>query len=252
MELEKYKVTDGNHLPGLNNGRHRVYSKQFNELVDYIGGGSGTGLYDVINEYTTDAGCTVDGLLLKDGHVYLSNDSVNEGRIYFDADNNTYLTASGNNNLSFYSNNNYTFLASASGISMQGGADLDLNNNNVLQGHLVFDLDGDSYMTASADDVVDFYVGSFKTATFTPLAIALAEGSSIQTGTTNGSQIATSTVQKLGFWGVTPVVQPTGLTANDAQAIDATYGVPEQEVLGNVRTRLLELETRLKDIGLLA
>ena len=78
------------------------------------------------------------------------------------------------------------------------------------------------------------------------------EGSgNINTSTVNGLTLATTTAQKLGFWGATPIVQPAGLTANDAQAIDATYGVPEQEVLGNVRTRLLELETRLKDAGLL-
>ena len=249
--MSNLKVNKGNHLPGIGDGRFKVYSKQFNALVDSIGG-TGTGLYDTINEYTTGAGCTVDGTLLKDGHVYLSDDSVNEGRLYFDTDNDTYLTASNDNNLSFYSNGNYTFLANAGGISMQGGADLDLNNNTAAEGQLIFDIDGDSYMTASADDVVDLYVGAFKTVTFTPLAMEFAEGSRIVTGTTSGSQIGTTTAQKLSFWGATPIVQPAGLTANDAQAIDATYGVPEQEVLGNVRTRLLELETRLKDAGLLA
>lgn len=202
MGLEKYKITDGNHLPSINDGRHRVYSKQFNELVDYIdtidgGGVPGTGLYDVINEYSTNTGCTVDGVLLKDSNV-------------------------------------------------------DFNSDALATGQLIFDVDGDSYMTASADDVVDFYVGGTKTMVFNSTNVVLQDGINLNIGITAGSTIGGGSLAKIGFWGVTPVVQPTGLTANDAQAIDATYGVPEQEVLGNVRTRLLELETRLKDIGLLA
>ena len=42
------------------------------------------------------------------------------------------------------------------------------------------------------------------------------------------------------------------LTANDATAIDATWtGGVEDIVLGNQRTRLNEIETRLKGVGVL-
>ena len=44
----------------------------------------------------------------------------------------------------------------------------------------------------------------------------------------------------------------SALTGKDLTPIDATYGSVEEAVLNNVRTRLNELETRLKNIGLLA
>lgn len=40
-----------------------------------------------------------------------------------------------------------------------------------------------------------------------------ADGAFLNLGTTTGSQIATTTSQKLGFWGVTPIVQPSSGTA---------------------------------------
>lgn len=80
----------------------------------------------------------------------------------------------------------------------------------------------------------------------------LAEGVNIVLGTTTGTKIGTSASQKLGFFNATPVVQPTALTAADASTIDGTYGAEEQAVLGNVRTRLNELVTRLQALGLIA
>lgn len=46
-----------------------------------------------------------------------------------------------------------------------------------------------------------------------------ADGKNIVTNTANGSKIATSTSQKLGFWNATPIVQPAGA----AQAAPAAY-----------------------------
>jgi hypothetical protein len=42
---------------------------------------------------------------------------------------------------------------------------------------------------------------------------ALADGSDLNFGTTNGNRLATTTSQKLGFWGATPVVRPTSSDA---------------------------------------
>lgn len=56
---------------------------------------------------------------------------------------------------------------------------------------------------------------------------------------------------KVGFYGLSPVSRPTALTASDATAIDATYGEVEQKVIENTRTRVNELDTKLKALGLL-
>lgn len=56
---------------------------------------------------------------------------------------------------------------------------------------------------------------------------------------------------KIGFFGKEPSGQPTSLTAADNRTIDSTYGADEEAVLNNVRTRLNELESKLKDLGIL-
>lgn len=43
----------------------------------------------------------------------------------------------------------------------------------------------------------------------------------------------------------------SALTAKDATTVDATYGTEEAGVIDNNRTRIEELESRLKSIGLL-
>ena len=50
----------------------------------------------------------------------------------------------------------------------------------------------------------------------------LAEGVDLAVGTTTGSKIGTGATQKLGFFGVTPVVQPSALTQTFSTA-DATH-----------------------------
>lgn len=57
---------------------------------------------------------------------------------------------------------------------------------------------------------------------------------------------------RIGFLGATPVIRQAALTAADATAVDATYGAEEAAVITNMRTRLGELETKLKAYGLLA
>lgn len=57
---------------------------------------------------------------------------------------------------------------------------------------------------------------------------------------------------KVGFFGTTPQSQPAALTAATAETIDATYGEQEKKTIENLRTRINELETKLKALGLLA
>lgn len=105
--------------------------------------------------------------------------------------------------------------------------------------------------------------------------LRLYDGGNVVLGTTTGTKIGTATSQKLGFYNATPIVQPTALTA---QLTDLTYtapGTPDYtiqdltnssgygfvtkdegntvlSVIKNLQTRVSELETKLKALGLLA
>lgn len=57
--------------------------------------------------------------------------------------------------------------------------------------------------------------------------VTLAEAANVAAGTTTGSKIGTSVSQKVGFWNVTPVVQP----ANANQAV-VTLGNTDNEIGG--------------------
>jgi hypothetical protein len=61
---------------------------------------------------------------------------------------------------------------------------------------------------------------------------------------------ASGTVAMMGFFGVAAVVRPTALTAADAGAIN-TGDAGTDTVIGNMRTRIGELETKLQALGLL-
>lgn len=54
--------------------------------------------------------------------------------------------------------------------------------------------------------------------------IVLGDAANITVNATTGTKIATATSQKLGFWNVTPVIQPAG--ANQAAITDSTTGTP--------------------------
>lgn len=68
----------------------------------------------------------------------------------------------------------------------------------------------------------------------------------------NGSVIlGGSTADTVGFYGVVGADQAAALTAADASTVDATYGSQEAAVLGNVRTRVGEIEAALVALGIL-
>lgn len=86
---------------------------------------------------------------------------------------------------------------------------------------------------------------------FTPM-----DGSTINTGTTNGLKIGTATSQKIGFFNSTPIVQPsgtgttTGFTAGAGSAVlsDSTF-------TGNVGSKAYtigDVVAHLKNLGLIA
>jgi hypothetical protein len=90
------KVTKSNFKPSQDDSRFRVYSKQFNELVDDIKTlfTSDTLLAissvstDTVSEKTAAAGVTVDGVLIKDSSVALADGLVSNLAVKLGADKN--------------------------------------------------------------------------------------------------------------------------------------------------------------------
>lgn len=103
----------------------------------------------------------------------------------------------------------------------------------------------------------------------------LNDGVDIITNATTGSSFGTATTQKISFYGVAPVVQPTALTAADTtithtapsvadfaiQALTTTTpfgfvtadeGHTVLQVIANLQTRVNELETKLQALGAIA
>lgn len=67
-----------------------------------------------------------------------------------------------------------------------------------------------------------------------------------------GPTIVGATGSTLGFFGKTPVAKPAAPTAASAATVTATYTATEQGVINNTRTRVNEIETALKNLGLLS
>lgn len=69
------------------------------------------------------------------------------------------------------------------------------------------------------------------------------DGRNIQTGNANGTIVATDELQKLGFWGRTPVVRPT--------KIDNPSGAGAAGVDSPARTAIISILNLLEEIGLM-
>ena len=79
--------------------------------------------------------------------------------------------------------------------------------------------------------------------------ITFDDGIDIAVNTSTGTKIGTASTQKLGFFGATPVVQASALTAADGATVDGTYGAQEQGVISNIRVRVGELSNIIKNLG---
>jgi hypothetical protein len=75
----------------------------------------------------------------------------------------------------------------------------------------------------------------------------LADGVDFVFGTTTGTQLGTASIQKLGLWGVSPVIQPA--SANQAAVASgpagATYTATEQAMLDELKTLVNQLRLDL-------
>lgn len=71
--------------------------------------------------------------------------------------------------------------------------------------------------------------------------LQLLDGKGIQVGRANGTQFGTAADQKLGFWGVTPVIQPGAIAAPSGGTV----------VDSQARTALATLLTELHNAGII-
>jgi hypothetical protein len=134
---------------------------------------------------------------------------------------------------------------------------------------------GVNAVSAFAGQLLDLQINGTSEWNFSGTVFGIGEANDIAVGTTTGTKIGTATTQKLGFFGVTPVVQQTELTDElttithtapgtadfDIQNLVAATGygfVTEDEgntvlsVIANLQARVNELETKLVALGFLA
>jgi hypothetical protein len=133
---------------------------------------------------------------------------------------------------------------------------------------------GVNAVSAFAGRLLDLQINGTSEWNFSGTVFGIGEANDIAVGTTTGTKIGTAAAQKLGFFGVTPVVQQTELT-DELTTITHTapgtadfaiqnlsltgYGfVTEDEgntvlsVIANLQARVNELETKLVALGFLA
>lgn len=77
--------------------------------------------------------------------------------------------------------------------------------------------------------------------------VKMGDGMNIETSAVNGSKIATSALQKIGFFGQTPRVQISAISA--APSMSGTYVQSEQVAQSD---RITNLIAALKNIGISA
>lgn len=65
-----------------------------------------------------------------------------------------------------------------------------------------------------------------------------SDGTNIPTGSTTGTKIATSSTQKLGFYGATPIVRPSAIGAPSG---GATQDAESRNAINSIRTALTNL-----------
>jgi hypothetical protein len=89
-----------------------------------------------------------------------------------------------------------------------------------------------------------------------PGTVNIADAKNIVLATTTGTDIGTSTTQKLGFYGVTPVVQPTASTDKTTAAAGTSTGVSLDTTFkgasGSTAYTIGGVVTQLKALGLIA
>ena len=94
-------------------------------------------------------------------------------------------------------------------------------------------LDASQNLVGGIGAFVAFQIQASLGGFYTNGPVALEEGSNIVAGVGTGTKIATSALQKVGFWNATPVVQQTlstgaGATVDDVISLLQTLGLCKQ------------------------
>lgn len=108
--------------------------------------------------------------------------------------------------------------------------------------------------TVNASTLVETATLSADTVNVTDIALGndmtIAEAGNLILGTTTGSQLGTTSQQKLSVFGKAPIVKGAALTAINASGITATYNAVEQSIMSNMRVRLNEVESKIQAFGI--
>lgn len=99
----------------------------------------------------------------------------------------------------------------------------------------------------------DFTSGTAVAAIATVLAgNAVADGTNFTYGTTTGTCLGTAVTQKIGMWGVTPVVQPSGATqAAPAAYVTGAFGLDSDVKMQALYDLVVAMRTALLAAGII-
>jgi hypothetical protein len=89
-------------------------------------------------------------------------------------------------------------------------------------------------------------------ATIGSYSITFGEGRNIAAGTTTGTKIGNATSQKLGFWGKTPIIQPSGATQGTLDAYGTgAFGLDSDARMQALYDLVIAMRTVLVNAGLM-
>lgn len=125
---------------------------------------------------------------------------------------------------------------------------IDFENQMLIDGDNTSSIDWTNRLAKSASGTTMF-------SWYSPTHIDIAEGVNFTTGTTTGTQFATTVSQKFGFHGVTPVAQRAGAAqaavVTTASTITTPYGFTTQAQADSLVTLVNEIRAALVQKGLI-
>ncbi len=95
--------------------------------------------------------------------------------------------------------------------------------------------------------------GFFNTVEISPNGfLVLFDGTNIALGSSNGTRIGVTTTQKFGFWGATPIIQPSGATqAAPAAYATGVFGLDSNAHMQALYDLVVAMRTALVDTGIM-